>query len=136
MKKIYTNIAVALMTVLTITAFTSCESDEQIAYDLSGEWEGYMGESYYDHWGYENYAEYYTVMRFYRNGSSSYRYGATKGEGEQIDYVNGSRYRPYNRYFTWEGDWGTIYITFNWDYYYDWSQQPAAMKNDSIVITK
>jgi hypothetical protein len=181
MKKFYYNIAVALMAVLSMTAFTSCENDEQIAYDLSGEWEGYMGESFYDYWGYENYAEYYTVIRFYRDGHSSYRYGASTGEGEQIDYVNGSNYRPYYRYFTWEVDWGTIYIkydngeqvriynyningryfrgtmkyydrwsrelsvadfdfrkttNFDWDYYYEWSQQPAAMKNDSIVITK
>ena len=81
-------------------------------YDLSGDWEGYMGERYYDHWGYENYSEYYTVMRFYRNGGS-YNYGATAGEGEQIDYVDGNRYRTYHRTFTWEVNQKIIYIYYD-----------------------
>ena len=110
MKKYFTNIVVVLMSVLTMTAFTSCETDEEIAYDLSGEWEGYMGESYYDYWGYENYAEYYTIMRFSRDGSS-YTSGATTGQGEQIDYL-GNTSRAYHRYFYWEVDWGTIYIKY------------------------
>lgn len=119
MKKFYTSIAVALMAVLTMTAFSSCENDEQIAYDLSGEWQGYMGESYYDYWGYENYAEYYTVMHFYRNdyyrnSYSNYSYGATSGQGEQIDYPRYSYSgQPYYRYFRWRVDWGTIYIDYD-----------------------
>lgn len=181
MKKFYTSIAVALMAVLTMTTFSSCESDEQIAYDLNGEWEGYMGETYYDHWGYENYSEYYTVMRFYRDGGRNYTYGATTGEGEQIDYVDGNRYRTYHRTFRWEVDWNIIYIyydngekvrianfdingryftgrmkyvnrygeviseanfdfrkttDFNWNQYYDWSQQSKELVGDSITIEK
>ena len=34
MKKFYTNIAVALMAVFTMTALTSCDRDSDIAYDL------------------------------------------------------------------------------------------------------
>ena len=181
MKKIDTHIAMTLMAVFTMAALTSCESDEHIAYDLNGEWQGYMGESYYDYWGYENYAEYYTVMSFYRHGSSSYTYGATTGSGEQIDYINGNRYRPIYRRFTWEVDWNIIYIRyetgerahianfdingryftgkmrfynrygeevgeanfdfrkatdFNWNQYYNWSQQPNELVGDSIVVEK
>lgn len=182
MKKYYTNIAAVLLAVLSMTIFTSCETDEEIAYDLSGEWQGYMGETYYDHWGYENYAEYYTIMRFSRDGYSRYSTGATTGQGEQIDYPNGGYGgRAYYRYFTWEVDWGTIYIYYdngekvrissfningryfngtmryfdrygsqiseaafdftrsgssNWDHYYDWSQQPGGLLNDSITITR
>lgn len=111
MKKIYTHIAIALMSVLTMTTLTGCETDSTIAYDLNGEWEGRMGESYYDHLGYESYAEYNTVMRFSRYGSSSYTYGSTTGDGEQIDYLG--RYNTQYRTFRWSVDNGTIYIRYN-----------------------
>lgn len=52
MKKVYTYAMMALMMALTMTTFTSCMTrDEAIAYDLSGEWEGYMGEDYYEFTG-------------------------------------------------------------------------------------
>lgn len=101
MRKIYTYMMMALMGAMITTTFTSCMSeDEEIAYDLSGEWQGYMGEDYYSYWGYEGGRDYNTVIRFYRDGYSTYSRGATSGSGEQIDYVPGygSRYR----YFTWD----------------------------------
>ena len=52
MKKIYTNIAVALMAVLTMTSFTSCDSDVDLAYDLDGIWQGtIIANYYYDRYG-------------------------------------------------------------------------------------
>ena len=112
MKKICTYTMMALMAVLTMTTFSSCMTeDERIAYDLSGEWEGYMGEDYYSYWGYEGGRDYDTVIRFYRRGYSTYTRGATSGSGEQIDYASGygSRYR----YFTWSVYGGEIRLTYD-----------------------
>ena len=99
MKKINTYVMMALLAVLTMTTFTSClTKDEQIAYDLSGEWEGYMGEDYYSYMGYEGTGrEYDTILRFYRKGYS-YSRGATSGYGEQVDYDpfnKDTRYREF-----------------------------------------
>jgi hypothetical protein len=176
MKKIYTYAMMALMSVLTMTTFTGCMTeDEAIAYDLSGEWEGYMGEDYYSYWGYEGTGrEYDTAIRFYRKGYS-YSRGATSGYGEQVDYDpyhNDSRYRE----FLWSVSGGRIRLSYDtgqvvyiydfninnsrftgymecgnykeiyfnlykttvdrWNTYYDWSQMPKALNNDSIKVTK
>ena len=176
MKKINTYLVMALMVVLTMTTFTSClTKDEMIAYDLSGEWEGYMGEDYYSYWGYEGTGrEYNTIIRFYRKGHS-YTRGATSGYGEQVDhdpynrdtryrefmwYVEGGRirlvyetgqvvyiydYEINNSRFTGYmecGSYKEIYFnlyktsTDNWNRYYEWSQMPKALTNDSITIYK
>ena len=53
MKKLYTTLMIAMMGLMTLS-FTSCETDEEIAYDLEGTWRGNMsiadayGESYVD----------------------------------------------------------------------------------------
>lgn len=112
MKKIYTLTMKALLLVLTLTTFSSCMTrDEQIAYDLSGEWEGYMGEDYYSYWGYKGTGrEYDTIIRFYRKGYS-YNRGATSGYGEQVDYDpfnNDYRYRE----FMWSVANGRIRMTY------------------------
>ncbi len=113
MKKIYTFSLMALLAVLTLTTFSSCMTeDEMIAYDLSGEWEGYMGEDYYSYWGYEGTGrEYDTIIRFYRKGYS-YSRGATSGYGEQVDYDpyhNDYRHRE----FLWSVGGGRIRITYD-----------------------
>lgn len=112
MKKIYTYMTMALLAVLTMTSFSSCMTrDEMIAYDLSGEWEGYMGEEYYSYWGYEGTGrEYDTIIRFYRKGYS-YSRGATSGYGEQVDYdpyYGDYRYRD----FMWSVAGGRIKMTY------------------------
>lgn len=176
MKKIKTYMMMALFAVLTMTTFTSClTKDEQIAYDLSGEWEGYMGEDYYSYWGYEGTGrEYNTIIRFYRKGYS-YTRGATSGYGEQVDYDpyhDDYRYRD----FTWSVAGGRIKLAYDtgqlvyiydyeisssrftgymdcgsykeiyfnlfktssdrWNRYYEWSQVPKSLMNDSIKIKK
>lgn len=176
MKKINTYVMMALLVGLTMTTFTACMTeDEMIAYDLSGEWEGYMGEEYYSYFGYEGTGrEYDTILRFYRRGHS-YSRGATSGYGEQVDYdpyYNDTRYREFlwsvaggrikltydtgqvvyiydydisSSRFTGYMDYGSYkQIYFNlyktsvdrWDTYYEWSQKPKALTNDSIKITK
>lgn len=122
-RTVYNYAMLALMAAMTMTLFNSCMTeDEEIAYDLSGEWEGYMGEDYYSYWGYEGGRNYDTCIRFYRQGSSSYRYGDTYGSGEQIDYAPGygSRYRSFN----WEVYRGEIRLSYSTGevvYIYDYS---------------
>lgn len=113
MKKVYTYAMMALMMALTMTTFTSCmTSDEAIAYDLSGEWEGYMGEDYYSYWGYEGTGrEYDTIIRFSRAGHS-YSRGATSGYGEQVDYDPYNRDSRY-RTFLWSVAGGRIRLTYD-----------------------
>ena len=41
MKKLYTTLMMAMMAMMTLS-FTSCETDEEIAYDLEGTWVGNM----------------------------------------------------------------------------------------------
>lgn len=113
MKKVYTYAMMALMMALTMTTFTSCMTrDEAIAYDLSGEWEGYMGEDYYSYWGYEGTGrEYDTIIRFSRAGHS-YSRGATSGYGEQVDYDPYNRDSRY-REFLWSVAGGRIRLTYD-----------------------
>lgn len=111
MKKYFSYSMMVLLMVLSMTTFTACMTeDESIAYDLSGEWEGYMGEDYYSYWGYEGGRDYDTVIRFSRNGYSTYSRGATSGSGEQIDYAPG--YVPRYRYFSWEVYRGEIRMRY------------------------
>jgi hypothetical protein len=41
MKKLYTTLMMAMMAMMTLS-LTSCEIDEEIAYDLEGTWKGNM----------------------------------------------------------------------------------------------
>lgn len=107
MKKIYTNIAVALMAVLTITAFTSCDSDVDLAYDLDGIWQGtIVGNYYYDRYG-TTYTDYDTEICFYQDGSFS-----RGGTGYEIDRDNTTgRYTRSN--FDWTVRNGRIYLSYD-----------------------
>ena len=107
MKKLYTNIAVVLMAVLTMTAFTSCDKDVDLAYDLDGIWQGtILGNYYYDRYG-TNYTDYDTEICFYQNGAFS-----RGGTGYEIDRDNTTgRYSRFN--FDWKVRNGRIYISYD-----------------------
>ena len=107
MKKIYNNIAVALMAVLTMTAFTSCDSDVDLAYDLDGIWQGtIVGNYYYDRYG-TTYTDYDTEICFYQDGSFS-----RGGTGYEIDRDNTTgRYTRSN--FDWTVRNGRIYLSYD-----------------------
>ena len=117
MKKIFT---LALMTAVTISMFTSCESSDQYEADLlvSGDWQGYLDTYYHDRWGLTG-NTYETVMHFSSSGV-----GATSGLGYEVDYDTRS---PFNDYaycqFRWmvvdgvitiiydDSMWSPVYIT-------------------------
>ena len=100
MKKLYTTLMMAMMAMMTLS-FTSCETDEEIAYDLEGTWRGNMsiadayGESYVD--------SEITFLRY----PNSY----TEGNGLWADYYGPRDYEVYH--FEWYVDFGTIYIRFS-----------------------
>ena len=100
MKKLYTTLMMAMMAMMTLS-FTSCETDEEIAYDLEGTWRGNMsiadayGESYVD--------SEITFLRY----PNSY----TEGNGLWADYYGPRDYEVYR--FEWYVDFGTIYIRFS-----------------------
>lgn len=100
MKKLYTTLMMAMMGLMTLS-FTSCETDEAIAYDLEGTWVGNMsiadafGESYVD--------SEITFLRY----ANSY----TEGNGIWADYYGPRDYEVYR--FEWYVDFGTIYIRFD-----------------------
>lgn len=121
MKKFYTNIAVALMAVLTMTAFTSCDEDSDIAYDLDGIWQGtIIGDYYSDRYGTTR-TDYDTEIRFYQNGVFS-----RSGTGYEIDRESWSgRISEFD--FDWTVNNGRIYIAYSdgykivirdWETYY------------------
>ena len=121
MKKIYTHIAVALMAVLTMTAFTSCDKDSEIAYDLDGIWQGTIVGNYYSSRYGATRTDYDTEIRFYQNGAFS-----RGGTGYEIDRENWTGYTT--RFdFDWKVRDERIYITYDdgfqvvirdWETYY------------------
>ena len=99
MKKLYTTLMMAMMAMMTLS-FTSCETDEEIAYDLEGTWVGNM--SIADDWG-ESYVE--SEITFLRYPGSY-----TDGNGLWADYYGPRDYEVYR--FEWYVEYGTIYIRF------------------------
>lgn len=110
MKKIYTYAMMALMSVLTMTTFTSCDKDTMLAWDLDGLWSGtIIGDYYYDRYGLAG-DIYDTEIFFYQNGDFS-----RGGTGYQID-----RNRETRRYTRYDFDWRVknqkIYIYYDDNY--------------------
>lgn len=99
MKKFYTTLMMAMMAMMTLS-LTSCETDEEIAYDLEGTWVGNM--SIADEYG-ESYVE--SEITFIRYPNSY-----TEGNGLWVDYYGPRDYEPYR--FEWYVDYGKIYIRF------------------------
>lgn len=121
MKKFYTNIAVALMAVLTMTAFTSCDEDADIAYDLDGIWQGtIIGDFYSDRYGTTR-TDYDTEICFYQSSTFS-----RSGTGYEIDRESWSGHIS-EFDFDWTVNNGRIYISYSdgykivirdWETYY------------------
>ena len=91
MKKTLSLIMVLATIMATTTAFTSCEEeDDYIAQKLrEGDWQGYIGDYYYDRWGISG-RTYATVMRFESKGSYY-----TSGRGYELNYNVNSPRRDY-----------------------------------------
>lgn len=102
MKKLYTIFAI-LMMAFTVTAFTSCDDDENIAYNLAGVWQGnmYMQSEYNG----RVYKASYSVLAFDKD---PYRYA--KGNGYWIDYYSNAPYDYYSSRIDWRVYNGEIQI--------------------------
>jgi hypothetical protein len=99
MKKLYTTLMIAMMAMMTMS-LTSCETDEEIAYDLEGTWTGYM--SIVDDYGEATTNSEITFIRY----SNSY----TEGNGLWADYYSDGYCSV--MHFDWYVQYGTIYIRF------------------------
>ena len=109
MKKINTYLMMALMTVLTMTTFTSCDKDTRLAMDLNGVWSGtIVGDYYVNHYtGVVREDIYDSEICFYQDGDFS-----KGGTGYQIDRNRDTR--QYTRFnFEWTVRDRKIYILYN-----------------------
>lgn len=89
----------------TLFSFTSCEEDQQTAFDLAGYWEGNLQMSYCDLSG----------QRWYSNDTQIYFncFFETKGDGYQMDlYTGESPYKAIFHRFSWDITNGVISITY------------------------
>lgn len=86
-KKIYTNVAMLALMLMSVLTFTSCDSDEMDAYNLDGDWYGDLNAIYYDRsYDYGSSEDgYYTKMSFFKND----KYGGT---GYEYDYPKDTQY--------------------------------------------
>ena len=91
---------------LAMTAFTSCDSDTMLAYDLDGVWEGTINGDYYsNHYG--GYNDYDTQIMFHQRGA-----WGSGGTGYEIDRDNTTgRYTRSN--FDWTVRNGRIYLSYD-----------------------
>ena len=109
MKKINTYLVMALMVVLTMTTFSSCDKDTRLAMDLNGIWSGtIVGDYYVDRYsGVVREDVYDTEICFYQDGDFS-----KGGTGYQIDRNRDTR--QYTRFnFDWTVRNQRIYIRYN-----------------------
>jgi hypothetical protein len=130
MKKIYSYLLTALMALAATATMTSChDSSDQYESDIltSGDWQGYLGEYYYDRWGISG-TTYETTMRFTSRGV-----GSTSGRGYEVDYDTRTPFYDYAYCeFSWsivegvitiiydDSQWQPVYIsryTLNSDYF-------------------
>lgn len=107
MKKINTYLMMALLAVLTMSTFTSCDKDTRLAMDLNGVWAGtIIGDYYYDRYGLVE-DIYDTEICFYQDGDFS-----KGGTGYQIDRNQDTR--QYTRFnFEWRVRDSKIHIRYN-----------------------
>ena len=107
MKKMYayTKMFMAMMAVML--AFTSCDEDAALAYDLEGVWQGSIVGEYYSYRGYATDDEYDTEIMFEQNGS-----WMNGGSGYEIDYNYHTR-RYTKAYFTWSVKRGRIHMHYD-----------------------
>lgn len=100
----YTKMFMAMMAVML--AFTSCDEDAALAYDLEGVWQGTITGEYYTYRGYVD-EDYDTEIMFEQNGS-----WLNGGTGYEIDYSYSTR--RYNKVlFTWHVKNGRIHLHYD-----------------------
>lgn len=102
-----------ILTLSSVSLFTSCDDDVDQAIALSGQWYGDFGMCYYwtDGYGREyRFDSYDTNIIFY----PEYDY-ATYGYGKQVDYYDYGPYTYQYYYFYWELENGVLYLTYPYD---------------------
>ena len=115
MKKIYTYLMMAALTMGAMTLFTGCEEeDDYIAQQLRNcDWQGYIDVYYQSRWRLSG-DTYETVMRF--ESRSEY---FTSGRGYEVDYDTRSPYRDYAyctfKWFIVDGEITLIYDDSRWN---------------------
>lgn len=110
MKKIYDYTRFMLMALVTMVAFSSCDEDSDIAYDLDGAWSGtVVGDYYYYRYGkdYVTYQDWDTYIEFKQDSPF-----ATIGEGYEYD-ENRRTGQWSETYFDWQVRNGKIYISYD-----------------------
>lgn len=110
MKKIYDYTRFMLMALVTMVAFSSCDEDSDIAYDLDGAWSGtVVGDYYYYRYGkeYVTYQDWDTYIEFKQDSPF-----ATSGEGYEYD-ENRRTGQWSETYFDWQVRNGKIYISYD-----------------------
>jgi hypothetical protein len=114
MKKIFTYALVMMMSMMSMTTLTSCNTEDEIIADYltTGDWEGYLGAYVTNRWG-EAFSDgqYMTVWHFDAEGYSNGR--AVWGYGEEVDYNRYSRRDAAYSTFRWEVRNGNIYIEYD-----------------------
>ena len=96
-----------MATMAVMLAFTSCDEDAALAYDLEGVWQGTIIGDYYSYRGYEVSDEYDTEIMFDQDGS-----WLKGGQGYEIDY-NLRTHRSTKVYFRWSVKRGRIHLHYD-----------------------
>ena len=99
MKKLYTTLMMAMMGMMTLS-FTSCETDEEIAYTLEGTW---LGDMTIEDYNGVSYVE--SEITFLKDP-----YTYSEGTGLWVDYYADGYYTP--THIEWYVKYGNIYIHF------------------------
>lgn len=104
-KKIQTLMIMALVALVSMTVFTSCDPDDDIAYDLDGVWRGnmYISHSYSG----RVYDSTYSEIEFISNGSFS-----SSGRGYWVDYYSNAPWDYIYNDIRWSVDRGVIKVYF------------------------
>ena len=103
MKKLYTYLRLACMSVIAMTAFSSCDEDHALAYDLEGIWQGTIVGDYYNH----HYGK--TVTEVYDTEICFERSHGTSGIGWERTYSDRGRSEVR---FDWAVRDGRIYMEY------------------------
>ena len=93
MKKLYTMMMMAMMGMMAMS-FTSCETDEEIAYTLEGTWKGNMYIN--SEWGGNTYTTTYSEITFLKDP-----YTYSEGTGYWVDYYSGAPWDYVANHIEW-----------------------------------